>query len=94
MSDAYILNGIEDEYLLVVKAEDQETILSIIDSLSTSRSKWIKELAQILEESLHDTGSRRNSSKTRPKNSPKGSNGDKHRRTKTANTKHRSKPRT
>jgi hypothetical protein len=94
MSDAYILEGIEDDYLLVIKAEDQETILSIIDRLSTSRSKWIKELALILEESLHDTGSRRDSSKTRPKDTPKSTNGNKRRRTKTANTKHRSKPRT
>ena len=94
MSDAYILEGIEDEYLLVIKAEDQETILNIIDRLSTSRSKWMKELALLLEESLNDTGSRRYSSETRPKNSPKGSNGDKRRRTKAANTKHRTKPRT
>lgn len=94
MSDAYILEGIEDEYLLVVKVEDQEAILSIIDRLSTSRSKWIKELALTLEESLYDTGSRRHSGKTRPQDSPKGSNGDKRRRTKTANTKHRTKPRT
>ena len=94
MSDAYVLEGIEEEYLLVIKTENEESILAIIDRLNTSRSKWLKELALLLEESLHDTGSRRYSGETRPKNSPKGSNGDKRRRTKAANTKHRTKSRT
>lgn len=94
MKDAYVLEGIEDEYLLVIKAQDQETILNIIDRLSTSRSKWMKELAQLLEESLHDTGSRRDSGKARPQNKTKSTTSDNRRRSKAANSQHRIKSRT
>jgi len=93
MNDAYILEGIEDEYLLVIKSQDQDSILALIDRLSTSRSKWMKELALLLEESLNDTGSRRYSGKTGPQNKTKGSNGDNRRRSKAANSQHRSKSR-
>jgi len=93
MNDAYILEGIEDEYLLVIKSQDQDSILALIDRLSTSRSKWMKELALLLEESLHDTGSRRHSSKAGSKNKTKSTTSDNRRRSKTANSQYRSKSR-
>jgi len=93
MLDSYILEGIENEYLLVVKTEDMNTILALIDRLNSSRLKWMKDLAADLERSLYDTGSRRDSSKTRPKDKGKSSTGDRGRRTKAANTQHRPKPR-
>ncbi len=91
MNDAYILEGIENEYLLVIKSQDQDSILALIDRLSTSRSKWMKELALLLEESLHDTGSRRDSSKIRSKDKTKSTNGNNRRRTKTADSQYRTK---
>jgi hypothetical protein len=93
MTDSYILEGIESEYLLVVKTEDVNTILAIIDRLGTSRLKYIKDLAAELEKSLHDDGSRRNSSKIGPKDKAKSTTSNKGRRTKAANPKYRSKPR-
>lgn len=93
MTDSYILEGIEKEYLLVVKTEDVNNILAIIDRMNTSRLKWMKDLAADLEKSLYDDGCRRNSSKVGPKDKAKGTVSNKGRRTKTANTQHRSKPR-
>jgi hypothetical protein len=82
MAQSYILKGTENEYLLVIRAEDEKAIYSIIDFLATSRNEQVKELAIELEKSMNDNG--RNSSKAGPKNKVKTtiSNNSKRRKTK------------
>ena len=82
MAKSYILKGTENEYLLVIRAEDEKAIYNIIDLLSTSRNEDIKEVAIELEKSINDNG--RDSGKTRSKNKGKStvSNNDKRRKTK------------
>ena len=82
MADSYVLKGTENEYLLVIRAEDEKAVFNIIDVLSTSRNEEIKEVAIELEKSIHDNG--RDSSKTRSKNKGKTaiSNNSKRRKTK------------
>jgi hypothetical protein len=82
MAHSYVLKGTENEFLLVIRAEDEKAIYSIIDLLTTSRNEQIKELALELEKSLYDNG--RDSSKTRTKNKGKStvSNNDNRRKTK------------
>ena len=92
MSQAYILKGTENEYLLVVKSEDQKLIYDIIDVLAASKKKDIKDLATELEKSLHDSG--RDTSETRSKNKSKSSVSNQNRRRKTKDPKHRIEPST
>ena len=92
--DGYILKGVNDEYLLVIKSDNIETILHLIDKISTSTKDEIKDLASKLEKSLYDDGSRRNSGKAGPKNKTKSANSGSSRRTKATDTKHRTKPST
>lgn len=82
MAQSYILKGTENEYLLVIRAEDVKAIYNIIDLLATSRNEDIKEVATELEKSMHDNG--RDSSKVGPKNKGKAaiSNNSKRRKTK------------
>lgn len=82
MAQSYILKGTENEFLLVIRADDEKAVYNIIDLLVTSRNEQIKLLALELEKSLHDNG--RDSSKTRSKNKSKSaiSNNDKRRKTK------------
>lgn len=82
MSKAYVLEGTENEYLLVMRVEDKSLIYAIIDRLATGRNKEIQELAFQLEKSLHDNG--RDPSKAGPKNKSKSpaSNNNKRRKTK------------
>ena len=82
MAQSYILRGTENEYLLVIKEEDEKVIYSIIDLLASSRNEKIKELAIELEKSMHDNG--RDTSETRSKNKGKStaSNNNKRRKTK------------
>jgi len=82
MAQSYILKGTENEYLLVIRAEDEKAIYSIIDLLETSRNEQIKELAIELEKSMHDNG--RDSGEARSKNKSKStvSNNSKRRKTK------------
>ena len=82
MAQSYILKGTENEFLLVVRADDEKAIYNIIDLLATSRNEDIKEVAAELEKSLHDNG--RDSGKTRSKNKIKNttSNNSKHRKAK------------
>jgi len=84
MAQSYILKGTENEYLLVIRAEDEKAIYNIIDLLVTSRNEQIKELAIELEKSLHDNG--RDSSKARPKNKSKGTVSNKSRSRKAKDT--------
>ena len=81
MAQSYILKGTENEYLLVIRAEDEKAIYNIIDLLVTSRNEQIKLLALELEKSLHDNG--RDSGKTKPKNKGKSSAGNNNKRRKT-----------
>ena len=69
MADSYVLKGTENEYLLVIRAEDEKAIYQIVDALSASRNEQIKEVAIELEKSLHDNG--RDSSKAGSKNKSK-----------------------
>jgi hypothetical protein len=84
MGHSYILKGTENEYLLVIRAEDEKAIYSIIDLLATSRNEQIKELAIELEKSLHDNG--RDSGKTRSKNKVKTATGNNSKRRKAKDT--------
>jgi hypothetical protein len=84
MAQSYILKGTENEFLLVIRAEDEKAIYNIIDFLATSRNEQIKELAIELEKSLHDNG--RDSSKTRSKNKVKASTSNNSKRRKTKDT--------
>ena len=84
MAQSYILKGTENEYLLVIRAEDEKAIYSIIDLLMSSRNKDIVDLAIELEKSMHDNG--RSSGKTGPKNKVKSSAGNKGRSRKTKNS--------
>jgi hypothetical protein len=81
MAQSYILKGTENEYLLVIRAEDEKAIYNIIDFLVTSRNEQIKELAIELEKSLHDNG--RDSSKTRSQNKVKSTTSNNNKRRKT-----------
>ena len=92
--EGYVLTGIEDEYLLVIKSEDYEIILQVIDRIAASRRKEFKKFALELEKSLNDDGRRRNSSETRSKNKTKNTTSNRSRRTKTADPQHRTKPST
>jgi hypothetical protein len=82
MADSYVLKGTENEYLLVIRAEDEKAIYLVIDALLASRNEQIKEVAIELEKSLYDN--RRDSSKTRSKNKSKtaASNDSKRRKAK------------
>lgn len=80
MAQSYILQGTENEFLLVVRAEDDKAIYNIIDLLMTSRNEQIKELAVELEKSMRDNG--RNISKTRSKNKSKTAVGNNSKRRK------------
>jgi hypothetical protein len=82
MADSYVLKGTENEYLLVIRAEDQKAVFNIIDVLLTSRNEEIKEVAIELEKSVNDNG--RSPSKARSKNKGKStiSNNNKRRKTK------------
>ena len=84
MAQSYILKGTENEFLLVIRAEDEKAIYNIIDLLVTSRNEQIKELAIELEKSLHDNG--RDSSKARPKNKSKTTTSNNSKRRKTKDT--------
>ena len=84
MADSYVLKGTENEYLLVIKAEDEKAIYNIIDFLATSRNDQLKELAIKLEKSINDNG--RDSSKTRSKNKIKTPISNNSKRRKTKNT--------
>jgi hypothetical protein len=83
MSKSYILKGTENEYLLVIRAEDEKAIYKIIDYLSSSRIAEIKEVAAELEKSLNDDGNRRDLGKTRSKNKSKSTTSNNSRRRKT-----------
>ena len=82
MANSYVLKGTENEYLLVIRAEDQKAVFNIIDILLTSRNEEIKEVAIELEKSVNDNG--RNSSEAGSKNKGKStiSNNNKRRKTK------------
>ena len=84
MGNSYILKGTENEYLLVIRAEDEKAVYNIVDFLATSRNDNIKNVAIELEKSMHDNG--RDSSKTRSKNKGKSTASDNGRRRKTKDT--------
>ena len=86
MSKAYVLRGTENEYLLVVKLEDEKSVLKIIEFLSSSRTEFIKELASELGKSLNDNDSGRDTSKTRSKNKSKSPTGNNRGRRKAKDT--------
>jgi hypothetical protein len=90
--ESYILEGTDEEYLIVIKSFDIKVITEIIDRLASSRKEDLKQLAWELEKSLHDDGSRRNSSKARSKDKAKSPDSARGGRKKTANPQHRSKP--
>ena len=84
MADSYVLKGTENEYLLVIRAEDEKAIYNIIDELLKSRNQQIQEVAVELEKSFHDNG--RDSSKARPKNKSKTTDSNNSKRRKAKDT--------
>ena len=86
--NSYILEGTDGEYIIVIKSFDVKLITDIIDRIASSRKEDLKELAWQLEKSLHDDGSRRNSSKARPKNTAKSTNSTRSGRKKATDPKH------
>ena len=84
MADSYVLKVTENEYLLVIRAEDAKAIYLVIDALSASRNEQIKEVAIELEKSLHDNG--RDSSKAGSKNKSKTATSNDSKRRKAKNT--------
>jgi hypothetical protein len=84
MAQSYILKGTENEFLLVIRADDEKAIYNIIDLLATSRNEDIKEVAAELEKSLHDNG--RDSGKAGSKNKSKTATSNNSKRRKTKDT--------
>ena len=84
MGKSYILEGTEDEYLVVIRLEDKKSIYNIIDFLYSSKNKEIQEIAVELEKSLHDNG--RDTSKARSKNKSKSTNSNNSKRRKAKDT--------
>jgi hypothetical protein len=83
LTKSYVLKGTENEYLLVIRAEDEKAIYKVIDHLYSSRVAEIKEVASELEKSLNEDVNRGSSSETGSKNKSKGSNSNNSRRGKT-----------
>jgi hypothetical protein len=81
MGNSYILKGTENEYLIVIRAEDEKAVYNVIDFLATSRNDEIKSVAIELEKSMNDNG--RDTSKARSKNKSKSTISDNSRRRKT-----------
>jgi hypothetical protein len=86
LAKSYILKGTENEYLLVIRAEDEKAIHKIIDHLYSSRSVEIKEVATELEKSLNEDVDRGDTSKARSKNKSKSTNSNNSGRRKTKDT--------
>ena len=81
MSQAYILKGTQEEYLLVIRTEDEKAVYKIIDFLATSKNEQVRQLAIELEKSMNDNG--RDSSKAGPKDKSKSTVSNKNQRRKT-----------
>ena len=81
MSKAYILKGTQEEYLLVIRTEDEKAVYKIIDLLATSKNEQVQQLAIELEKSMNDNG--RDSSKAGPKDKSKSTVSNKNQRRKT-----------
>jgi hypothetical protein len=61
----YLLEGVNEELLLVIRGYDEEQMYSIIKKLESMRDQEVKELAEVLENHLNDRISNgRNSVKT------------------------------
>jgi hypothetical protein len=86
LAKSYVLKGTENEYLLVIRLEDEEMVHKIIESLIVSKDVKIKHLAEELKKSWYSDDNRRDSGKVRPKNKGKSSNSNVGRRRKTENT--------
>jgi hypothetical protein len=82
MSKAYILEGTQKEYLLVIKLEDEKAVHKVIDTLFASRNESMKALATELEKSLNDSVSGGDPSKAGSKNKSKSTNSNNSRRRK------------
>jgi HEPN domain-containing protein len=72
--DGYFLYGSDDELLMVIRGKDEDQMRDIIERLSRSRNKEIKELAKTLEEHYIDKQDHgRRTGGTKPKNPKEGS---------------------
>lgn len=84
----YLLEGVDEELLVVIRGYNEEQIYSIIKKLESMRDQDIKELAEILENHFNDRISNRGHlSEARPKNKKKSPNSNRSRVRKTGNTK-------
>jgi hypothetical protein len=66
--DAYIKVGVDEEIIVVIRGYDNGLIEALINRLSSSRTKEIKEIASKLEEDFNDNSIRRSTIKTKSKN--------------------------
>jgi hypothetical protein len=84
----YLLEGVNEELLLVIRGYDEEQMYSIIKKLESMRDQEVKELAEVLENHFNDRISNgRNPVKARPQNKKKGTSSNRSRNRKTSNTK-------
>jgi hypothetical protein len=66
--DAYIKVSVDEEIIVVIRGYDNGLIEALINRLSSSRTKEIKEIASKLEEDFNDNSIRRSTIKTKSKN--------------------------
>jgi hypothetical protein len=67
MKEAYILQGVEEEYLMVFRSDALEDLLFVIQRLAACRDKKIKAMAKQLEEDWNRIEYRRYSGGAEPK---------------------------
>lgn len=54
MNRSYLLRGTENELLIVIRNEDEDLMISIINRLISSRDDKIKKIGKMLEADLND----------------------------------------
>ena len=67
--NSYILKGTENEYLLVIRTDDESLVHKVVDELAASKNDQIQLLAADLGKSLYVDG--RSISKVNPKGQSK-----------------------
>lgn len=67
----YLLQGVEDEVILVVRSNDCEELLRVVRRMMDSRDKQIKEMGRQLEKDYNDSIRRRSITKIKSKSAGK-----------------------
>lgn len=87
--NGYVIRGIDDELLLVIRSMDEELIHQIIKKISSMREKEIKALAEDLEMDLLNGHTNGSNGKPKPKDKGSGSRGVRRNGRKTPAPQHR-----